>query len=348
MACGTSDTPMGRKQWQLGLDRLPLANGGRTVEVYRTGRPYLTGRADQDPEELRGLTEGLGIKSRLSVALFVNQERRGTIDVCSAIPDVFSEADLRFLGAASRWTGALLHRFELSASMQKQAVEEGRRKAAEELFAVLAHDLRNVLASAGLRLALLSGRARQDERKLDLRDAGMLDASLRRLAQMTNNLLDVSRLERGVFSLDLRLVDVAAIGRQVASNLRRDGVKIEEHLPESLITMADPDRLSQALENLISNAIKHSPPDGTVLVKLEVAAEADKPRCVFSVVDQGPGVPAEILPRIFERYVSGEGSGDLGLDLYVARGVAVAHAGTLEVRSTASGATFELSLPIHD
>src|SRR4051812_25686385 len=59
LAGGTSRTPMGRKQHAIGMDRLPLANGGRTVEVFKTGVSRLTGRADQDTGELRGLTEGL-------------------------------------------------------------------------------------------------------------------------------------------------------------------------------------------------------------------------------------------------------------------------------------------------
>src|SRR5215213_8738598 len=61
VAMGTSDTPMGRRQHELGLDRLPLANGGPQVRVFLVGVPYLTGLADRDPEQLRGNVEGLGI-----------------------------------------------------------------------------------------------------------------------------------------------------------------------------------------------------------------------------------------------------------------------------------------------
>src|SRR5919107_6394944 len=62
VAMGTSDTPMGRRQRELGLDRLALANGGRSVGAFRTGEPRVTGRADEDPEELRGIVEGLGVR----------------------------------------------------------------------------------------------------------------------------------------------------------------------------------------------------------------------------------------------------------------------------------------------
>jgi two-component system, OmpR family, sensor kinase len=68
-AAGTSDTPMGRKQQALGLDRLPLSSGGLCARVFRTGEPYRTGHADMDPEELRAVVEELGVRSELLMPL---------------------------------------------------------------------------------------------------------------------------------------------------------------------------------------------------------------------------------------------------------------------------------------
>src|ERR1700682_2050606 len=65
VALGTSDTPLGRRQHAIGMDRLPLANGGCTVEVFLSGNSYLTGHADQDPNELVGIRVGLGVKSEI-------------------------------------------------------------------------------------------------------------------------------------------------------------------------------------------------------------------------------------------------------------------------------------------
>ena len=73
VALGTSDTPMGHRQHELGLDRMPLANGGPPVTVFQTGEPYLTGHADQDPDQPRGVIDGLGVRSQLDVPLTVNQ-----------------------------------------------------------------------------------------------------------------------------------------------------------------------------------------------------------------------------------------------------------------------------------
>ncbi len=102
VALGTSATPMGRRQHELGLNRLPLANGGREVEVYRTGEPYATGRADRDAGVVPGFRDALGIRSLIDVPLDVAGERRGVLQTASARPDFFTEDDRRFLTAVAR------------------------------------------------------------------------------------------------------------------------------------------------------------------------------------------------------------------------------------------------------
>ena len=80
VALGTSDTPMGRKQKAIGLDRLPMANGGRVVEVFLTGISHLTGHADQDPKELPGIKVSLGIRSSAITVLEAGTQHRGARD----------------------------------------------------------------------------------------------------------------------------------------------------------------------------------------------------------------------------------------------------------------------------
>ena len=113
VALGTSDTPMGRRQHAIGMDRLPFANGGRTVEVFLTGTPYLSGQADQDPEELLGVKVGLGVKSEIAAVFEVKTLRRGVLLAVSRAPEFFSEQDLRFLEAIARRVGIVIHRAEL-------------------------------------------------------------------------------------------------------------------------------------------------------------------------------------------------------------------------------------------
>ena len=133
VAVGTSETPMGKRQQELGLDRLPLANGGRAADVFRTGEPYATGRADEDPDELRGVVEGLGVRSIVNCPLEVSGERRGVLQVDSATPNFFTEGDQAFLAAASRWIAMVMHRAELVEQATASAVQQGHREAADEI-----------------------------------------------------------------------------------------------------------------------------------------------------------------------------------------------------------------------
>src|SRR5437868_5209657 len=86
VAMGTSHTPMGERQRQLGLDRVPIANDGPEVRVLRTGESYHTGHAEQDPTIPVGMTRALGIHSTMIVPVEVSGERRGVLQACSAQP----------------------------------------------------------------------------------------------------------------------------------------------------------------------------------------------------------------------------------------------------------------------
>ena len=79
LALGTSDTETGHRQHQIGMDRQPLANGGVAVRVFRNGEAYHTGRANNDAEQLRGMVEGLGVRSEIAVPLEVRGKRRGVL-----------------------------------------------------------------------------------------------------------------------------------------------------------------------------------------------------------------------------------------------------------------------------
>jgi signal transduction histidine kinase len=346
VAIGTSNTPMGRKQEQIGLDRLPVANGGRTAEVYQTGRPYFTGRLDEDAKEVPGLKDALGIRSKMSIQIQIDGQPRGTLEIVSARPDAFGEPDLRFAVAAARWMGAIIQRAELIASIRDGALQEGQRRAAEDIFAVLAHDLRNLIAPIRGRLGLLRERASREERPADLRDMQLLETAVARLLRLVHSLLDVSRLERGLFALDQRPMDLVQVAREAVNALRTPNVTLVEKYPDRATVNGDPDRLTQAIENLLANAIKHSPRGAPILVEVLRDASAGGAKATVRVVDQGPGVAPELLPHLFRRYATGAGSSGLGLGLYLAHSIATSHGGTLTVESRpGAGATFELTLP---
>ncbi|WP_437579023.1 ATP-binding protein [Sorangium sp. So ce887] len=346
-ALGTSNTPLGRLQQALGLDVQAVANGGSIAGVFTTGEPYITGHADREPGEVPGVIHELGVRSHIAVPLVVEGERRGVVSAQSPRPEFFTEGDLRFLGTVSRWIGALTHRAELVEQVTTAAVAQGRRQAAEELITVLAHDLRNYLGPLMSRLDLLHGRAELDARDEDLRDLGRASDSVARLGQLISDLLDVGRLEQGLFEIVPATVDLVALAQETARTLGSPGVEIRVEGPPELVVVADKARVRQALDNLVSNAIKHSPRGKWVLIKLSSDLRSGKEHAHIDVIDHGSGVPPELLPRIFDRFVSGGKASGIGLGLYLASRIAAAHGATLTVNSPpGDGATFRLSLPV--
>nr|WP_276519282.1 GAF domain-containing sensor histidine kinase [Corallococcus exiguus] len=347
VAVGTSQTPMAHLQKSLGLDRMPLANGGRAVQVYETETSFTTGRAEEDPDELPGIKHRLGVRSSLMVPLPIGMETRGVLAVTSAQNDFFTPHDLRFLQAVARWVGMVAHRVELVQELTKLAVKQARRKAAEELITVLAHDMANHLLPLQARIQLIQRRAQRNNAPEDLRDAAGAAASLRSLTRLINDLLDVGRLDQGLFGLRPQPVDLTALMRELANTASTPERLVRFEGPEELVTVADPDRVRQVLENLVANALKHSPPGQPVDIGLEAQSRPEGPWVRVTVRDQGTGIPSEQLPTLFERFTRGPGSKGLGIGLYLARRIAEVHGGTLEVVSTSStGTCFGLSLPV--
>src|SRR5690348_8260839 len=103
VARGTSHTPMGDRQHALGLDHLPVSNGGRTVGVYTSGKPYFSNAVADDKGVLKGIRESLEVRSMIVAPLLVNGEKRGVLAACSALPGHYTEGDLNFLSAVSNW-----------------------------------------------------------------------------------------------------------------------------------------------------------------------------------------------------------------------------------------------------
>jgi signal transduction histidine kinase len=345
---GINDSPMSRRERELGLDRLALADGGRLVEVYRTGVSYCTGKADQDPLVRRGFTDGLGVRSMVCVALDVGDERRGVLVVSDAQEDAFTDEDLHLLEGAARWVGLVAHRAELVEHIAQQAAEQGRRAAAEELITVLAHDLRNHITPIRSRLQLLEQRALRDAQERYAQDAQSALAGLERLQRLVAELLDVARLEQGLFTLGRVPTELVGLAQETAARFSTESTEVVVRASVSeLCADVDPDRVRQALENLLANATKHSPTGRPVRVEVGATHQTDQDLATITVSDQGPGISPEVLPRLFTRFAAGGATAGLGLGLYLAHGIALAHGGTLTAESTpGAGARFTLMLPV--
>lgn len=346
VAFGASNTPMGRLEREIGMDRLPVANGGRIVEVFQTGESYITGQADADPAVQPGFTQGLGIRSLMAVPLQVDDQRLGVLHVAVEKVDAFSDQDLRFLEAVARWVALVAVRAELTEQITRDAVEKARRRTAEELMTILAHDIRNYLTPLGSRLDIILRTARREGNQYYLKQAEAAKVAVNRLTRLTRDLMDAARLEQEVFSLTTQPVDLVQLVQETVSHFRTPHSPIHVRVPQALMVEVDPDRVRQVLENLVSNAFKHGFKGTPVVVELDEETSEDGQWAVLTVRDEGLGIAPELLPRLFNRFASGPASGGLGLGLYLAKGIADAHGGMLTVASNpGEGATFRLWLP---
>jgi signal transduction histidine kinase len=210
----------------------------------------------------------------------------------------------------------------------------------------VAHDLRTPLARlrATAERALASGAA--DAERAALEDC--LEES-DRILSMLNTLMDISEAETGTMRLTLEEVDLGALARQVA-DLYEDvgaerGIALSVGAEPGVIVTADRDRLRQALANLADNAVKYGPTGSTV----SIAVRRDATRAVVEVRDEGPGIPADELPRVWDRLFRGDRSRNergLGLGLSLVRAYVQAHGGHVAVRSEPGrGSTFSVGLP---
>jgi two-component system OmpR family sensor kinase len=349
VALGTSDTPMGRQQRAIGMDRMPFANGGRAVEVFLTGTSYLTGHADQDPDVLVGVKVGLGVKSMIVTVFEAKTLRRGVLFAASSAPKFFSEQDLRFLEAIAHWVGIVIQRAELVERMKRETVEQGRRQATEEMLTIMARDLLTYLTSLRGRIELLERRARREGREQDIRDAGAVNHTLGLLERMSTDLLDVAHLNQGIFAISVQQMKLMELVQEVVAAFSTAETPIHVHTPVEVVFSADPDRLRQLLENVLANAVTRAPKQTPIVVEVRIEQRMDGPWMLLTVSNQGPGLPPELLPCFFHPFVASSPPTGLGLGLYLANRIAAAHGGTLAIDSPAGqGVQITLALPVEE
>ena len=294
-----------------------------------------------------------GIRSLLDVPLVVGGRVIGVISIGSKSRRVFATTEIELLElAAERIAVAIDGARAYEGEQRARAAAEAANRAKDEFFAMLSHELRTPLG------AILSWAHLLRSGRLDAAGTGRavqtIDRNARLQAQLINDLLDVSRITAGKLELDLRVVDPASVVEAALSALRPEadaaGLVVDAAIDHSLGALrADPDRLQQVMSNLLSNAIKFTPRGGRIEVRLERAGS----RATIAVNDTGPGVAADLVPHVFERFRQGEGPatrrhGGLGLGLTIVRHLVELHGGTVEVESPGElgGATFIVRLPL--
>ncbi len=227
-----------------------------------------------------------------------------------------------------------------------QAAVERATAAREEVIAIVAHELRTPLTSLLLRTQL--ARRKMDAWPKDAIDlVEMLSRSGGRMVRIIEDLLQVTALEAGTFSIKRESVDVVSIAREVVSRVNVDPtLSVQLEAPERADLECDGGRVEQVLSNLVGNAIKYSKDAREVTVRIEDEGDVVRVR----VRDRGMGIPAAQLPRVFERFYRTQEGKDaaagVGLGLYLSRKLVELHGGTISVESIERvGSTFTFTLP---
>lgn len=229
------------------------------------------------------------------------------------------------------------------------ALAEASRKK-KEIVAVVSHDLRTPLTSLQGYLSLLQRGAYGELTPTAVDRTEMAEKAVTRLIKLINDLLDLEKLESGKFDFEPRDVQCSAIIQPCINSV--SGMAEEKQIAllpsrEPLYVHCDPERIEQVLINLLSNALKYSPNGAEIYIR--TANEGDFVR--WSVIDNGPGIPAEVRQAIFERFqqVSSEDrrKGGTGLGLAICKAIVEQHGGTIGVDSElGKGSTFWFTLPV--
>jgi signal transduction histidine kinase len=215
-------------------------------------------------------------------------------------------------------------------------------RARDEILAIVSHDLRGPLHA----ISLASEALREDATEDAKRYLSAIDRAGARAERLISDLLDASAIENGKLSLNRARINLNSVVKQAVAEhdlLARDSkATITAHLPDAPVYVdADRDRLLQALANLIGNALKHA--RGT---PIDISIDERDHNAILAVSDRGPGIPPAEIQHVFDRYWTGRArKGGAGLGLAIAKGIALAHGGTIQVFSQPNeGARFEVAL----
>ncbi|MBD0338728.1 MAG: GAF domain-containing protein [Thermoleophilia bacterium] len=293
---------------------------------------------------------GLGLRCRLAAPLLLGPRAIGMLSVIRGRPASFSAEEIELVNLLGRLVATAVQNIR-SYDAERRTVEELRRLSAlrADFVSLVSHELRSPMAAVIGSATTLQQRWR--ELRPEQRDSflELIAGETTRLAQLVGDVLDTSRIEAGTFSYAFGDVDVGRLVQDAvaAADLAQDEVGVVAAIRGPLPQVrGDGERLRQVLGNLVENAVKYSPAGAEV----RVAAYAHGERVFVDVTDRGPGIAAEHQTLIFEKFgratADGAGKPGTGLGLFIARSIAEAHGGTLEVHSaTERGATFTLALP---
>lgn len=327
----------------------PPGPDDRLSEPYRTREPLLIAEvrpADLDSiaqtPEHRAALEELEPCSLIAAPLIARARTLGVMVLgrTSASKQLYATADLDLAAELGRRAGTAVDKARLQSDLERAV------RARDEMLAVVAHDLRNPIATIAMSASLIQDPTVSEANRK--RQVGIIRRGTERANRLIADLLDAAQIEAGKLALLRHSVDTPALMREVCELFEK--LATERHLAFECHTdeqvppiLADHDRVIQVFSNLLGNAIKFVADGG----RIRVTANARPGEVAFAVSDTGRGIPAQALSHVFDRFWQAKrGGGGAGLGLTIAKGIVEAHGGRISVDSTPGvGTTFTFTLP---
>ncbi len=340
---------------------IPLAESRVSAQVMRTGQPVYGSTA-----MLLGIERALAQDAQTVVVLPL-LHRGVALGVLHLGTQQTRQIDMElpFLSAiANAAAGAVQNAYLFEQAEQQRRLLEHLDQEREEFISIIAHELKNPLASIKGYAGLLQRRAKKDPAgQSALKGLDVIEQQANRMSMLLDQLRDVSQIGADRFTIEPAPLDLAALTQRIVTDMQATTTDHVVQLvvrDEPLMTLGDEFRMAQVLGNLIGNAIKYSPDGGEVDVVVERNEDPPfRPQdanalewATVTVQDQGIGIPQEGQQRLFERFfrapnAKGKVSG-MGLGLYITREIVARHGGYLWLESEENqGSLFGVALPLH-
>ena len=326
-----------------------LCSHNPLLQQFDSAFPIFNGQSEQvhptDFAKLRDKLKEVPVKGMEVLFVCKSGEKRNLLLSASPWLGLSDE----FLGCVIILTDITQLKTAERSLAQAAAEAQGQSRARGDFIAVLAHELRNPLAP--IRNSVAAMRMSQTQDPILRRSCDIVDRQVTNMVRMIDDLLDISRLERGKLDLRIQAVDLGAVIRHAVescSYLVNQDRHLTISLPkDALILDADAVRLEQVISNLVGNAAKFTRPDGHIWI----SAERSGNQVLLRVRDDGAGISKEMLPKIFSMFAQDDNAkskGGLGIGLALVSQILKLHGGSVEATSPGlgMGSEFVVRLPL--